>query len=165
MADGTPRFDLPFILPGQAQKELYHNEALARVDALLHAAIEGPALVHPSPQPEEGQCWLVAAGAEAAWSGKDHQLAAWTSGGWRFIVPNEGMCVWNKATGYWVHWNGTSWSSGELPVARIQVGGQQVVAGRQPPILNPSGGTTIDAQARAAIAQVIATLMSHGLIG
>jgi hypothetical protein len=30
MADTTPRFALPFILPGQAQKELFHNEALAQ---------------------------------------------------------------------------------------------------------------------------------------
>ena len=165
MSDETPRFELPFILPGQAQKELYHNEALARVDALLHSAVEGAPLGQPPVQPEEGQCWIVAAGAAEAWSGKDHRLAAWSGGGWRFIVPRPGMRLWNKAAGYWVHWDGVSWSSGELPVARLQVNGQQVVAGRQPPILSPSGGTTIDVEARLALGQVIATLMSHGLIG
>lgn len=165
MGDSTPRFELPFILPGQAQKELYHNEALARVDALLHSAVEGSPLAQPPAQPQEGQCWIVTAGAAGAWSGKDHQLAAWTGGGWRFVAPQAGMRLWNKSAGYWVHWNGASWSNGELPAERLLVNGQQVVAARQPAILNPSGGTTIDAEARAALGQIIATLMSHGLIG
>ena len=165
MSDGTPRFELPFILPGQAQKELYHNEALARVDSLLHAAVEGSPLAQAPAQPQEGQCWIVAAGATGAWSGKDHQLAAWTGGGWRFIGARLGMRLWNKNAGYWVHWTGGSWSSGELPVASIQVNRQQVVAGRQPVILSLSGGTTIDAEARTTLGQVIAALMSHGLIG
>mgnify|MGYP006199852597 CR=1 FL=1 len=34
MSDATARFALPFILPGQAQKELFHNEALTRLEAL-----------------------------------------------------------------------------------------------------------------------------------
>jgi len=165
MSDRTPRFELPFILPGQAQKELYHNEALARVDALLHSAIEGSPLAQPPEQPQEGQCWVVATGGAGGWSGKDHQLAAWTEGGWRFIAPEAGMTLWNKDGGYWVHWNGASWSDGELPVRRIHVNGQQVVGGRQPLIPTPSGGTVIDAEARAALAQVIATLMTHGLTG
>ena len=165
MDDGTPRYGLPFIVPGQAQKELYHNEALARMDALLHSAVEGPPLAEAPAQPQVGQCWIVAAGAGGAWSENDHRLAAWTGGGWRFIAPGAGMRVWNKAAGFWVHWNGASWSNGELPAGALHVAGQQVVAGRQPPILSPSGGTIIDAEARAAVAQIIATLMSHGLIG
>jgi hypothetical protein len=40
-----------------------------------------------------------------------------------------------------------------------------VVGARQPPVPSPSGGTIIDAEARVAIAQISAALMSHGLIG
>ncbi|HLZ79899.1 MAG TPA: hypothetical protein VKQ09_11235 [Sphingomonas sp.] len=39
MSDATTRFALPLIAPGQAQKELFHNEALARVDALLQPSV------------------------------------------------------------------------------------------------------------------------------
>ena len=34
--DGTPRWALPFLFAGQAQKEMFHNEALVRIDALVH---------------------------------------------------------------------------------------------------------------------------------
>lgn len=165
MSDGTARFGLPFILPGQAQKELFHNEALVRLDTLLHAAVEtGPTIAVP-PAPLDGQCWIVGPGAVGAWSGQEQKLATWTDGGWRFISPQSGTRAWNKAAGFWIHWNGAAWSSGELNGSRVEVGGLQVVAGRHPAIPSPSGGTVIDAEARAAVGQIIATLMSHGLIG
>lgn len=161
---GTQRFQLPFIFPGQAQKELYHNEALTLVDAALHMAVEEGPLVTPPQAPQSGQSWIVAAGAGGDWSGKDEQIAAWTDGGWRFIAPSPGLTAWNKAQGLWVHWSGTAWSSGEWPVARVMIGGQQIVGERQPAVASHSGGTTIDVEARAAVDAIIATLMSHGLI-
>ena len=165
MTDATPRFALPFIVPGQAQKELFHNEALTRIDLLVQAAVEGAPLAAAPAAPLEGQCWIVAPGADGPWSGRDNHLAMWTQGGWRFGAPAPGMRVWTKASGYWVHWKGACWSAGELPATGVFVNGQQVVGSRKPAILSPSGGTTIDAEARTALGQVIATLMSHGLIG
>jgi hypothetical protein len=43
MTERSARFGLPFILPGQAQKEVFHNEALAALDGLVHAAVSGSA--------------------------------------------------------------------------------------------------------------------------
>ncbi len=164
MTEASARFDLPFILPGQAQKELYHNEALARVDAALHACVEAAPLAAPPTAPAEGQCWIVGTGATGAWAGAEEALAAWTAGGWRFVAPVPGMQVWNKAEGLWLHWSGSAWSDGTLPAAGIEIGGQQVVGPRLPDIPNPSGGTIIDAEARTAIDALIATLKTHGLI-
>lgn len=164
MSDATPRFGLPFLLPGQAQKEHYHNEALSMVDLVLHAVVEGAPLQSPPIEPQEGQCWIVAAGAAGAWAGKDDRLAGWTEGGWRFIEPKPGMAVWNRASGYRVHWESAGWSEGILPVAGLAVNGLGVVGERQPAIPTPSNGTTIDEEARLAIGRIIAALMSHGLI-
>ncbi|HLL58982.1 MAG TPA: DUF2793 domain-containing protein [Allosphingosinicella sp.] len=164
MSDATARLSLPFIMHGQAQKELYHNEALARIDMALHAAVEGQPLATPPADPAVEQGWIVGGGATGEWSGKDESLACWTEGGWRFVVPVPGMCVWNKAAGYRIHWTGSAWSSGELPVKSLVVGGLQVIGERQPAVPSPSGGTVIDEEARAAVAAITAALKSHGLI-
>jgi hypothetical protein len=164
MADMTPRFALPFILPGQAQKELYHNEALARIDLMVQPAVEGSPAGSPPLAPADGQCWIVGNDAEGAWAGRDGELAAWTEGGWRFIPPVPGLSAWNKAEGVPLIWDGAAWGTGRLACSGVAVGGVQVVGERQASVPSPSGGTIIDAEARSAIDSVIAALMSHGLI-
>jgi len=164
MSDHTPRFELPFILPGQAQKELFHNEALLRIDAALSAAAEGEPRGDPPANPGEGECWIVAPGASEAWSGKGDMLACWTAGGWRFVPPAPGMTVWDKAAGAPMQWSGSEWSQGRLACSGLTVAGHPVVGERQPAVASPSGGTIIDQQARAAVNALIATLKSHGLI-
>jgi len=164
MTNATVRFALPFILPGQAQKELYHNEALARIDAALCAAVEEGPLAAPPISPSPGHCWIVGDAAAGAWTGKDGEIASWSGSGWRFVAPQPGLTSWNKAAGLWLHYDGTGWSDGSLPAAKITIGGLQVVGPRRPAIPSPSNGTIIDAEARAAVAAIIATLMSHGLI-
>ena len=163
MTEASARFGLPFILPGQAQKELYHNEALALLDAALHAAVEEGPLAGPPGAPAPGQSWIVGESATGAWAGRDNASASWTGGGWRFTAPVPGMIAWNIDAGHWLHWSGTGWSEGELPAAALHIGGQQVIGPRLAEVLSPSGGTTIDAEARAAIDGLIATLRTHGL--
>ena len=164
MTELSARFALPFILPGQAQKEAFHNEALSLIDAALHAAVEEGPLATPPVSPEAGQCWLIAGGATGAWAGKADALACWTGGGWRFVAPHPGMLAWDKASGVWLHWQGEGWSDGNMPASRFTIGGEQVVGARLPDVPSPSGGTTIDSEARDAVDAIIATLKSHGLI-
>ena len=164
MSEASPRFSLPFILPGQAQKEMFHNEALVLVDALLHAAVESGPLAGPPATPLAGQSWIVAEAATGAWAGRAGDIATWTESGWRFAAPVDGLAVWNKAAGHRLHWTASGWSSGELTAAKLVVGGQQVVGERQAAVPSPSGGTIIDAEARAAVASLIVALRSHGLI-
>jgi HK97 family phage major capsid protein len=47
---------------------------------------------------------------------------------------------------------------------RLLVGGQQVVGARGAAIPAPTGGSTIDAEARSAIGNILAALRNHGLI-
>jgi hypothetical protein len=164
MSELTPRFGLPFIFPGQAQKELFHNEALLRIDAALSAAAEGAPRADPPTNPAEGEAWIVAQGALGEWSGNGDKIACWTGGGWRFVAPAAGMIVWNKAAGVPMQWSGSGWSQGRLACAGLTVAGHPILAERQPAVASPSGGTIIDEQARAAVNSLIATLKSHGLI-
>jgi hypothetical protein len=98
MTETSARFALPFLQPGQAQKEVYHNEALALLDIAVQAAVQSADVAVPPDSPATGSCWIVAAGATGAWAGRSGTIAGWTSGGWRFVEPSEGMQVWNVAT-------------------------------------------------------------------
>lgn len=141
--DGSsPRFGLPMLFAGQAQKEFYVNEAHALIDALLHPAIEGT-LNTPPAQPHEGQSWLVGASPAGAWAGHGGALASWQGGNWLFTRPVEGMRVFNRASRQDVRYF-AGWNEPDAPAA-------------------PSGGTTIDVEARVAIVQLISALCAAGI--
>ena len=140
----TSRWQLPMLAVGQMQKEVTHNEALARIDALLSPLVESPPLDVPPSAPLAGQCWLVGTAPSNAWSGRAHHLACWTSGGWRWIAPQIGMTV-RLADGRLARFGGSHWI---LPVA----------------VSLPVNGATVDSEARLAIAAVIAALQAQGLL-
>ena len=164
MTDTSARFALPLILPGQAQKEVFHNEALALLDGALHPCVAGDPTAELPADPAPGESWIVESGATGAWAGKTGNLATWTVGGWRFTAPVPGMTVWNIDAGYRLAWTGAAWSQGEWPVSALIIGGQQVVGSRLETVPSPSGGTIIDAEARVALDAVIVALRTHGLI-
>ena len=164
MTERSARFALPLLQPGQAQKEIFHNEAVIAADVLLHAAVEGAPEADPPLAPEPGQCWLVGEPATDAWAGREGRIAAWTAAGWRFLIPQPGTEVWSKAEQLRRYWTGSEWSDGGLPAACLVIDGQQVVGPRLPEVPSPSGGTTIDTEARSAVSAVIVALKTHGLI-
>jgi hypothetical protein len=159
----SDRLKLPLLAAAQAQKEMTHNEALALADIAVQAVVQsvGPATVPESPI--LGQCWIVGAAPGGAWAGQAAAIAAWTSGGWRFVAPFEGMTAWSIADSVTVRRTATSWAIGGLTAATLAIGGQQVIGNRQPRVAQPAGGSTIDVQARAALTAIIVGLESHGL--
>lgn len=50
-----------------------------------------------------------------------------------------------------------------IDVGGVEVNGQRVVAGRQGQVAAPTGGTTVDQEARDAINGILAALQAHGL--
>lgn len=139
----SPRFRLPLLFSGQAQKETFVNEAHALTDALLHCAIEGIAAAPPA-TPADGTNWLVGSSPSGAFAGQPGKLACRQAGNWLFVAPRDGMRLLNRATGQEIRYLGT-WRTPNRPAAA-------------------TGGTVIDSEARAAISAIIATLESAGLI-
>ncbi|MEJ8476880.1 DUF2793 domain-containing protein [Roseibium algae] len=89
----TARLNLPYIAASQAQKEVTHNEALARIDALAHLVILDRDLSAP-PAANEGDCYLVATGGSGDWAGKDGRIASYADGAWAFYAPALGMLAY-----------------------------------------------------------------------
>lgn len=160
----TARYTLPLLTAGQAQKELSHNEALTRIDALIQPCVEAVGLNVPPGAPETGECWIVGSAPEAAWAGAADALALWTAGGWRFAGPREGMTAWVRTSSLVARYGPEGWTVGILSAAQLVIGGAPVVGPRQGAIAAPDGGAVIDGEARAAIAAILSALRSHGLI-
>ena len=127
---------------GQAQREFFVNESLARLDLLIQPAVVGE-IGNPPEEPEEGQCFLIAETAGGIWTGLDGNIAGWIAGEWVNAVPSEGMQLHDLSTSTMLTYKG-GWQ-------------------RSTPIAEPSGGNTIDAEARSAIAALIATMRQHGV--
>lgn len=162
--EATPRWELPQLFAGQAQKEMFHNEALTRIDMLLHGQVESADLSVPPTSPAQGQCWIVAADAVGAWAGRDGALASWTEGGWRFVTPAAGLALWVADRGHELRHDGSQWQDGALREDGLYVAGTRSVGERQAAIAAPGGGTTIDSEARGVINAILAVMRSHGLI-
>jgi hypothetical protein len=161
---GSPRLGLPFLSVGQAQKEFAHNEALQILDLLVAGAVEEPPGTTPPASPTLGACYIVAPGATGEWAGKALCVAGWTSGGWRFIPPAEGMNLYVRSTATAASFRSGIWEVGQVRGAALIIGDEQVVGSRAGAIPSPTGGTTIDGEARASVDAILIALRQHGLI-
>lgn len=110
MPQSSPRLDLPFIMPAQAQKHVTHNEALRRLDIVVQLCVQQTGATNPPPAPQAGEVHAVGAPANGAWSGQDDMLAAWLDDAWHFIPPQTGWRAWDIATGRIVVWDGGTWN-------------------------------------------------------
>jgi hypothetical protein len=146
--DNTARLGMPLLASGQAAKEITHNESLLIADILLCGAVEEPPRNAPPAAPSVGQAWIAGSSPSGAWAGKAGHVAGYTAGGWRLIAPADGMRLLVKSSGRFATFAGGAWTV-ESPAAAIA---------------NPSGGTTVDAEARTAIAAMLAALRSSGVI-
>ena len=160
----TSRLGLPFIEPGQAQKELSHNEALRLIDVAVAAAVETVGANAPPASPTDGQCHIVGTAPTGAWAGHAKAIAGYAPGGWRFVAAVAGMTALDKASGQTASYDGTAWVIGTVKGAKLELAGSQVVGARLAAVANPSGGANVDAEARAAIVAILDRMRNHGLI-
>lgn len=142
----TARHRLPLLAVSQAQKEITHNEALIRIDALLHAVAQAE-LANPPVLTDSdiGKAWLVGASPGGDWAGKPGQLAVWIGGGWRFCPPVEGMHMRLQSSGTDRAYSAGIWVT-------------------TPAIPDPANGTVIDVEARQAIAALLSYFRSIGQV-
>jgi hypothetical protein len=113
MTDESARLGLPYILAGQAQKHITHNEAIRLLDGLVQMAVLRRDLAEPPATPANGELHIVAAGATGDWLGWDFNIAYFVDGAWLKLVPLAGWRAWVVEESDLVIHNGAQW----LPLA------------------------------------------------
>ena len=158
------RLGIPLIESGQVEKSVTHNEALALLDVAVGAAIDGLLANAPPASPGVGDCYVVGSAPTGAWAGHALALAGFTEGGWRFVAAVDGLSAVDKLSGETAIFRDGAWEKGHVRATKLSVGGEQVVGARQAAVADPTGGATVDAEARAALAGILVALRGHGLI-
>jgi hypothetical protein len=149
---------------GQAQKEIYHNEALTILDALVQPVVETAGDDAPPVSQAEGKSWIIGSAPTGDWAGHGGAIATWSASGWRFAPPAEGMAAWVADAGVFALYTDGAWSVGLVPALGVHIEGVQVIGAQRPAIPDPAGGGTVDSEARTTLAAILAAMRDHGLI-
>ena len=138
--------------------------ALQTLDLMVAAAVEEMPRAEPPASPAIGATYIVAGAASGDWVGRDQCLAGYTEGGWRFVQPRPGTTAYVISASLWAVYRDGVWETGCVRGQGLFVGDQQVVGSRAAAIATPAAGAVIDAEARAAVGQILSVLRGHGLI-
>jgi hypothetical protein len=113
------------------------------LDALAHGTVIAT-LTAPPAVSSDGDCYRIASTATGDWSAHANQIAIKVGGSWHFAEPAEGMMLFDREADQWV-WFRSDWQSAAAPTL-------------------PTGGSVIDAEARALLATLVQALQSFGLL-
>jgi hypothetical protein len=149
MPDTSPRLELPYIQPSQAQKHVTHNEALRLLDTLVQMVVRRLDATDPPGDAAPGDVYGLGDAPIGSWAGQAGKIAFREGGAWRFAAPQEGWRVWNVEAGHTHIYTSGLWKT------------------EQPDLSDLDGvgiGTNADAVNRLAVA-ADATLLTHAGAG
>lgn len=139
----TARLDLPYLFPGQSQKEAFVNEALARLDALVQPSVIDERNDPPT-DAVRGDSYLVGRSPTGEWVDNAGAIAVWAENQWLLAAPLEGMAIFDRAAGSIArYFQAVGWSRAEAP-----------------PMV--TGGAVPDAELRAAFNALVESLRTLG---
>ncbi len=141
MTVATMRLDLPLMAAGQAQKHVTHNEALLRLDGLVHLAVLTRDLLSPPANAADGARYLVGSPAAGAWQGQENRIAIRDGDGWDFAVPREGWLVYIGDERHCLVFDGTGWK--DLTVRAAERLGINASADASHPLTVAGDGTLL----------------------
>lgn len=122
MTDRTPRLQLPWLMPAQAQKHVTVNEALARLDLLVQPSVLSRSQNLQPETPVEGEGYILPTDpAGADWSQySEGMLLVFHEGVWTPVTPWPGFSVYVKDEALNLVHDGVSWRSLETQMRRLE---------------------------------------------
>lgn len=183
----TPRLGMPYLVAGQAQKEITHNDALNDMDSMAQMSVINKTTATPPATPAEGDSYIIAASPTGAWAGNANAVATYYSG-WRIKTPKAGWFAYVQAEGVFYLFDGSAWNVykeivplgsaaappysfiGDSDTGIYSPGANQLAiatAGTQRVTVDASGATTTGALASAnhTVTSNSATALAVGLNG
>jgi hypothetical protein len=150
MMQQTPRLALPLIAAGQSQKDVTHNDAVLALDRLVALAVLSASALAPPASPPDGGVWIVPAAGATIWGQPAGTLMHRQDEAWIAALPHDGQVAYVAENG----------------LLLVHAGGWQIVRRMGTPMTVelPSGGGTIDAEARSALASLISIMEHHGFV-
>lgn len=125
MSQSTPRLDLPYIMPAQAQKHVTHNEALQRLDNLIQLSVIAQRSDPPAER-DAGDAYIIAAGGSGDWAGHDQDIAFWQEGRWQYLQPFKGWLCWDQSQDSYVFFQDSAWQILTAPAAETMLSTQNL---------------------------------------
>lgn len=85
------------------------NLNLEMMDALLHPYIINMTFASPPQNVDDGDQYIIAAGASGAWAAHDGDMAYRVEGQWLFFTPTRGTRARLANINAWIWYNGVAW--------------------------------------------------------
>ena len=114
----SPRLTLPYLVAGQAQKEITHNDALNDLDSLAQISVINRTTATPPAAPTDGDSYIVAASPTGAWAGNANAVATYYSG-WRIKPAKAGWVAYVQAEGIFYVFDGSAWAAQSPATSKI----------------------------------------------
>lgn len=113
MARPASTSDVEYIEFQPDNGEATYNALVRTMDIVLQAVALDKDLTAPPSDPEDGDCYIVAATATGDWAGKDLHLAQWfaDTGTWEFAAPVKGYLVRVLDEGLWYTYKAAGWTN------------------------------------------------------
>lgn len=91
----TPSLKLPYMVEGQANKEVYYNTVLKTLDAIIFLTVRN-SYDTPPLNIVSGEKFLVGTNPYGAFAGHSKKIAQYIDSAWTFHTPQSGWVLYNE---------------------------------------------------------------------
>lgn len=121
-SDITHRYQLPYLMPAQAQKHVTVNEAIRMLDAVIAPRVLSQTVAAEPVTPVAGDAYILPASPTGtSWSSlNEHDLVVFQDEAWNSYTPKEGWRVYDGSSASFVVFDGSVWKPEEELVSELQ---------------------------------------------
>lgn len=107
----TPKLDLPFLMPNQAQKHVTLNTSLEVLDILVQLSVISDTQTEQPASPDEGDSYILPNAPQGVdWATRQSgEIVSFRNGAWSAHPPMTGLRAWVSERARLIVFDGTQW--------------------------------------------------------